>query len=113
MRVTDVLSAVLVGVVIGVLGRLVLPGRQRIGAVVTLIIGVGAALLGAYVADLVGLTGKYTARYVRVDWDWLVLAFQIGFAVVGTAIAAAISHTRIARNEPLPLKTKKPRKARS
>jgi hypothetical protein len=30
MRVTDYLSAIIAGVVVGLLGRLVLPGRQRI-----------------------------------------------------------------------------------
>jgi uncharacterized membrane protein YeaQ/YmgE (transglycosylase-associated protein family) len=106
MRVTDVLSAVIVGIVIGIAGRLVLPGRQRIGAVVTVLIGVGAAFLGAYVADLLNLTGRYGGRYVNIDWDWLVLAFQIGFAVVGTAIAASIAHTRVAAAE-TPVKRKR------
>jgi uncharacterized membrane protein YeaQ/YmgE (transglycosylase-associated protein family) len=96
MQVTDIISAVLVGAVIGVLGRLVLPGRQRIGVIVTLLIGIGAAFLGAFVARRVGWDDRAPVSFAGLDWDWIVLAIQVGFAVVGTAIAAAITHTRVA-----------------
>ena len=77
MPVTDYLSAILVGLVIGVLGRLVLPGRQRIGVFITFLIGVGAVMLG-------------------IHWDWIVLGIQVGFAVIGIALANWVSHTRFA-----------------
>jgi uncharacterized membrane protein YeaQ/YmgE (transglycosylase-associated protein family) len=109
MQVNDVVSAILVGLLIGVLGRLILPGRQHIGVFVTFVIGVGSALLGSVVARAVGiasrapasLSGQSWARWhwlANVHWDWIVLAIQLGFAVTGTAIAAAISHTRVARD---------------
>ncbi len=96
MHVNDILSAILVGLVVGILGRLILPGRQRIGAFVTLVIGVGAALLGGYVANLLQVADRAPASVSRLHWDWIELAIQVGFAVIGTAIAAAISHTRVA-----------------
>jgi uncharacterized membrane protein YeaQ/YmgE (transglycosylase-associated protein family) len=99
MQVTDVISAVIVGVVIGILGRLILPGRQRIGIFVTFFIGVGAALLGALVANSFGINDRAPFSYRGVDGDWIVLAIQVGFAVAGTALAAYLSHTRIAYNE--------------
>ncbi|MBW4703755.1 hypothetical protein [Micromonospora sp. RL09-050-HVF-A] len=42
MLVTGYLGAVLIGALVGLLGRLVLPGRQRIGVFATFVIGVGA-----------------------------------------------------------------------
>ncbi|MGB9376019.1 MAG: GlsB/YeaQ/YmgE family stress response membrane protein [Mycobacteriales bacterium] len=36
------------GLVVGLLGRLVVPGRQPIGFVRTLLVGVGGALAGGY-----------------------------------------------------------------
>jgi uncharacterized membrane protein YeaQ/YmgE (transglycosylase-associated protein family) len=99
MQVTDIISAILVGAVIGVLGRLVLPGRQRIGVIVTLLIGIGAAFLGAFVARRFGWDDRAPVSFAGLDWDWIVLAIQVGFAVVGTAIAAAITHTRVAADE--------------
>jgi uncharacterized membrane protein YeaQ/YmgE (transglycosylase-associated protein family) len=99
MQVNDILSAVLVGIVIGVLGRLVLPGRQRIGVFVTLLIGIGSAVLGAFVARQFNLAGDAPASFWGMSWDWIVLAIQVGFAVLGTALAAAVTHTRLAQNE--------------
>jgi uncharacterized membrane protein YeaQ/YmgE (transglycosylase-associated protein family) len=104
MQVTDVVSAILVGIVIGVLGRLVLPGRQRIGVFVTFLIGIGAALLGAFVARRFGVNDNAPVKVWRISWDWIELAIQVGFAVIGTAIAAAISHTRVADQTGTPRK---------
>jgi uncharacterized membrane protein YeaQ/YmgE (transglycosylase-associated protein family) len=112
MQINDVVSAVLVGLVIGVLGRLILPGRQHIGAFVTFVIGIGSALLGSIVARALGvghrapasLSGQSWVHWhwlASIRWDWIVLAIQLGFAVIGTAIAAAISHTRVAYQDPL------------
>ena len=106
MQVTNWVSAVLIGIVVGVLGRLVLPGRQRIGVFVTLLIGVGSALLGTFVANALDLTEKATKRIAGFDFHWWELGIQIGFAVLGTALAAAVTHTRVAQNDP-------PKKARS
>jgi uncharacterized membrane protein YeaQ/YmgE (transglycosylase-associated protein family) len=96
MRVTDYLSAILVGAVIGVLGRLVLPGRQRIGAFVTFLIGVGAALLGAFVAKLFDVDDNAGVRVWVLHWDWIVLAIQVGFAVIGVGLANMLTHTKLA-----------------
>ncbi len=111
MLVNDFLSAAIVGVLVGVLGRLVLPGRQRIGVFVTLLIGVGSALLGTFVAGALNITDNAPVKVWRVEWDWIVLAIQVGFAVIGTAIAAAISHTRLARNEVPQRRSAKARKS--
>ncbi len=44
MEISGVISALVVGVVIGVLGRLVVPGRQHIGILWTVVVGIAAAL---------------------------------------------------------------------
>jgi len=108
MHVTGIISAILIGALIGVLGRLVLPGRQRIGIFVTLVIGIGAALLGTFVADRFDLADKARASFAGAEWSWVELGIQVGFAVVGTAIAAAITHTRLAHDE-LPVR-RRPRR---
>ncbi|ASW54469.1 GlsB/YeaQ/YmgE family stress response membrane protein [Plantactinospora sp. KBS50] len=96
MEITGYLSAVLVGAVIGVLGRLILPGRQRIGAILTLLIGIGAALLGSYVAHRYGLDDDHPASWWRLRWDWVPLGIQVGFAVVGVGLANALTRTPLA-----------------
>jgi uncharacterized membrane protein YeaQ/YmgE (transglycosylase-associated protein family) len=99
MEVNDIISAALVGAVVGVLGRLVLPGRQRIGVFVTLLIGVGAAILGTYLAQRFGVDSKAPMSFWKLNWDWIVLAIQVGCAVVFTALAALVAHSRLAAND--------------
>jgi uncharacterized membrane protein YeaQ/YmgE (transglycosylase-associated protein family) len=43
---------VLTGLVIGALGRLVLPGRQDISLLATALVGIAASLLGGILADI-------------------------------------------------------------
>ncbi|MEU2165244.1 GlsB/YeaQ/YmgE family stress response membrane protein [Streptomyces sp. NPDC019208] len=78
MEISGILSAMVIGIVIGVLGRLVLPGRQHIGILWTIVVGIVAALMGTAVAAALGV-----ADTNGVDWiEWLI---QIGLAAVGVA----------------------------
>ncbi|MDT0343077.1 GlsB/YeaQ/YmgE family stress response membrane protein [Streptomyces litchfieldiae] len=78
MEISGIISAIVIGLVIGVLARLVLPGRQRIGLLWTIAVGIVAALIGTAIAD-----GLDVADTDGVDWiEWLI---QIGLAAVGVA----------------------------
>ncbi len=78
MEVDGIISAVIIGIVIGVLGRLVIPGRQRIGVLWTIVVGILAALIGSWIASALDV-----ADTDGVDWvEWLI---QIGLAAVGVA----------------------------
>ena len=45
MTITGVITAILIGIVVGVLGRLLVPGKQPIGMLVTIVIGIVGAFL--------------------------------------------------------------------
>ncbi|MDX6680180.1 MAG: hypothetical protein QOG94_219 [Solirubrobacteraceae bacterium] len=45
---------IIAGLVIGLLARLILPGRQRIGLLWTLVLGVLGSVVGGVVANLIG-----------------------------------------------------------
>ncbi|MFD5571099.1 GlsB/YeaQ/YmgE family stress response membrane protein [Streptomyces cadmiisoli] len=78
MEISGVISAIVIGVIIGALGRLVLPGRQRIGVLRTIGVGIAAAFVGTGIAAGLGV-----ADTQGVDWiEWLV---QIGLAAAGVA----------------------------
>ena len=114
MQVTDYLSAIIVGLVVGVLGRLVLPGRQRIGVFITFLIGVGAAVVGALVARLLNLDHRAVVEPFGIHLDWIVLGIQVGLAVIGIALANWVSHTRFAASTTAPRRRPaRRRKARS
>ncbi|MBO1335680.1 GlsB/YeaQ/YmgE family stress response membrane protein [Streptomyces sp. VRA16 Mangrove soil] len=76
MEISGIFTAIVIGIVIGILGRLVIPGRQRIGIGWTLLVGIVAALAGTAVAgafDVADTPGV----------DWTELAIQIGLAALG------------------------------
>ena len=91
MTVSGIIVALIVGLIIGALGRLVVPGKQNIPIWLTMVIGVVAALLGTVVARAFGVdkTGGV---------DWIELAFQVIFAAIGVALVAGYgSRRRITR----------------
>ncbi|WP_033338319.1 GlsB/YeaQ/YmgE family stress response membrane protein [Catenuloplanes japonicus] len=91
MGIEDYVSAIVFGAVIGVVARIVLPGRQSIGVILTVLIGVGAAVGGTWVSDRYELHSHYTFELFGRGFDWLVVGVQVGIAVVGVAIAAVLS----------------------
>ncbi|MTE19892.1 GlsB/YeaQ/YmgE family stress response membrane protein [Streptomyces sp. TRM43335] len=78
MEITGILTAIVVGIVIGVLGRLVLPGRQRIGFLWTIVVGIAAALIGTFVAAGLGVASTNGI-------DWIQILIQVVLAAVGIA----------------------------
>lgn len=61
----SVLGWLLIGLVAGVLGKLIMPGRDPGGLVITVLLGISGALLAGYVSIILGadsVTG--IARYV-------------------------------------------------
>jgi uncharacterized membrane protein YeaQ/YmgE (transglycosylase-associated protein family) len=89
MPVTGFVSAVVVGLIVGVLGRLLIPGKQPIGIVLTLLVGVGAAFLGSFVASRTGITYVYGI-------DWFELLLQVVVAGVATLILTMVFRRQIA-----------------
>lgn len=78
MEISGIISAIVIGIIIGALGRLVVPGRQHIGILLTIVVGIVAALIGSAIAAGLGVAGTN-----GVDWiEWLI---QIGLAAVGVA----------------------------
>jgi uncharacterized membrane protein YeaQ/YmgE (transglycosylase-associated protein family) len=91
MTVTGIITALIVGLVIGALGRLVVPGKQNIPIWLTMVIGVVAALLGTVIARAIGVADTD-------GFDWTELLFQIVLAAIGVALVAGIgSRRRITR----------------
>jgi len=50
--ISSIIGAIIVGAIIGGLGRLILPGKQNISIVATIIIGIVASLIGGVVLGL-------------------------------------------------------------
>ena len=87
MTVTGIITALIVGLIIGALGRLVVPGRQSMPIWLTMLIGVGAALLGTVIARSIGLADT-------TGFDWTELLIQVILAAVAVALVAGIGARR-------------------
>jgi len=83
MHVGGIISAIIVGLIIGALGRLVVPGKQNIPIWLTIVIGIVAALIGTLIA---GIFGWANTRGV----DWLELIIQVALAAGGVVLAAGL-----------------------
>ncbi|MGY0235935.1 GlsB/YeaQ/YmgE family stress response membrane protein [Longispora urticae] len=87
MTVAGIISALIVGLIIGALGRLVLPGKQNIPIWLTMVVGVIAALVGTAIARGMGI-----ADTPGVDWTEILI--QVLLAAVGVAVVAGVSGRR-------------------
>jgi uncharacterized membrane protein YeaQ/YmgE (transglycosylase-associated protein family) len=81
VEVTGIITAIIIGLVIGALGRLVVPGKQDIPIWLTMLIGVVAAIIGTFLAAAIGVDDTDGI-------DWIELALQVALAAVGVAIIA-------------------------
>jgi uncharacterized membrane protein YeaQ/YmgE (transglycosylase-associated protein family) len=50
----QVLGLIIIGIVIGLIARLLMPGRQHIGVLMTFLLGIGGAVVGGIVASAIG-----------------------------------------------------------
>ncbi|GAA1620438.1 GlsB/YeaQ/YmgE family stress response membrane protein [Catellatospora bangladeshensis] len=83
MTVAGIISALIVGLIIGALGRLVVPGRQGLPIWLTIVVGIVAALIGTALAQAVGVA-------VTDGVDWIELVFQVGLAALGVALLTGV-----------------------
>ncbi|GGM16111.1 MULTISPECIES: GlsB/YeaQ/YmgE family stress response membrane protein [Micromonospora] len=88
MTVAGILTALIVGLIVGALGRLVVPGRQNMPIWLHMLIGVGAALLGTVIARAAGLaTGSSFINFGE-------LLVQVVVAAIAVAVVAGVGGRR-------------------
>jgi uncharacterized membrane protein YeaQ/YmgE (transglycosylase-associated protein family) len=81
VEVTGIITAIIIGLIIGALGRLVVPGKQNIPIWLTLLIGVVAAIVGTFIAAALNV-----AETPGIDWIELII--QVALAALGVAAVA-------------------------
>lgn len=79
--ISGIISAIVVGAIIGALGRLLVRGKQHISILVTIIIGIVAALIGTFIARLLGVADTNGI-------DWIKIIIQVVLAAVGVSLYA-------------------------
>jgi len=87
VTIAGIISAIIVGLVIGALGRLVVPGRQNIPIWLTILVGIVAAFIGTAIARAFGVA-------TTSGIDWIELLLQVLVAAVGVGLVAGIGGRR-------------------
>ena len=78
-----IITTIVVGLILGVIGRMLASGDQKIPMWLTIVVGFIAAFIGNWLAGVFGVRDT-------PGIDWIRHAFQVGAAVVGVIAAAAI-----------------------
>ena len=58
------LSAIVIGLVVGLLARFFLPGRQQIGILVTILVGVVGAVIGNFIGEAISPDGPNAMHWI-------------------------------------------------
>jgi uncharacterized membrane protein YeaQ/YmgE (transglycosylase-associated protein family) len=78
----ELLWLAITGLIVGGLGRLVLPGRREVGLLATALVGIAASLLGGILADL-------------FDAGWLVrFLVAVALAAIGITLLSSTERGR-------------------
>ncbi len=88
MTVTGIISAIVIGAIIGALGRLLLPGKQNLPIWLTIVVGIVAALVGTFIARALGIPTDTSGI------DWLELLVQLIVAVIAVGLVAGLYSRR-------------------
>ncbi len=73
--VWTIIGALFAGIIIGPLGRLVVPGKQDISLIMTIVVGAVGALVGGFIATWLGV-GDTSGI------DWIKLGIQVIVAAI-------------------------------
>jgi uncharacterized membrane protein YeaQ/YmgE (transglycosylase-associated protein family) len=90
MTIESIIGAIIIGTIVGVLARLILPGRQAIPVWLTIVVGIVAALIGSAIAAALDLRDTN-------GFDWIEFLIQLVLAVVGVAIVSGSNLRRSIR----------------
>jgi uncharacterized membrane protein YeaQ/YmgE (transglycosylase-associated protein family) len=91
VTVTGIITAIVIGAIIGALGRLVVPGRQPMPIWLTIVVGIVAAFIGTFIARAIGIPTATSGI------DWLELLVQVIVAAIGVVLVSNLYGRRSVR----------------
>lgn len=92
----SIILAIIVGAVIGVVARLVMPGKQNIGMIMTVVLGAVGGLIGSAVA------AQFGYHNANGGIAWIPFFIGVAAAVVLIAIYEAVTGRRTRTRTRLP-----------
>lgn len=83
MTIESIIGALIIGLILGLLGKLFAPGKQAIPIWLTLLVGIAAAFIGTWIARAFGVQDT-------PGIDWIEVIVQIIVAAVGVSVVAGM-----------------------
>ncbi|AGZ51107.1 GlsB/YeaQ/YmgE family stress response membrane protein [Mycobacterium kansasii] len=80
-----IIGAIVVGLIVGALARLVMPGKQNIGVIMTVVLGAVGSFLGTWIS--------YKFGYSNQNGGFEFIPFLVGIVVAVLLIAAYLGLT--------------------
>jgi len=80
-----IIGAIVVGLIVGVLARLVMPGKQTIGLIMTVLLGALGSFIGTWLT--------YKLGYTNSNGGFEIIPFLVGVIVAVVLIAAYLGVT--------------------
>jgi uncharacterized membrane protein YeaQ/YmgE (transglycosylase-associated protein family) len=84
----SILGWILFGLIVGALAKLVMPGRDPGGIIVTMLLGIAGAVLGGFVGRALGLYGEGEAAGFVMSFIGAVLLLVLYRMVAGRSSVA-------------------------
>ncbi len=88
MGIVAIIGWIIIGLIAGALAKFIMPGDDPGGIFITMILGIAGALVGGFLAGLIGIGGGGTI--------WTIIIATIG-AIILLAIYRAVAGGRAAR----------------
>jgi uncharacterized membrane protein YeaQ/YmgE (transglycosylase-associated protein family) len=85
MTLTLILSWILFGLVVGVIAKLLMPGRDPGGFIITILIGIAGAVVGGFLGRMMGFYGENQAA------GWIM-------SIVGAIVLLALYRMMVKRS---------------
>lgn len=74
----QILGLLVIGLIIGALARLIKPGKQGLSLVMTMLLGVVGALVGGFIAGLLGTGGIFDLNFIGFIAALIVAVLLLG-----------------------------------
>ena len=87
----QILGLIVIGIVIGIIARLVMPGRQHIGALMTVLLGIAGALIGGIVASAIGTGDIFELNFIGTIVG---IIAAVGLIAIAEALGVGEDRTR-------------------
>jgi uncharacterized membrane protein YeaQ/YmgE (transglycosylase-associated protein family) len=84
MSIGAIIGWIIIGLIAGALAKLVMPGDDPGGIIVTILIGIAGAVVGGFLAGLVGLGGSGLIWTIIVATIGAIILLAIYRAIVGS-----------------------------